>query len=170
MGTDINAAFGHGSEFPPTETLARSMCAGIKPVSPIFQNNWSLSDFSYLRLVRVHCSGLAIYFGPRAAIVSTGFSWPHTTADHREAQMVASAVSSIARFFRSPQVIFLPDDIEPWCDVDRWISEGASIEEVRMRLAQIKGPATGFSGTIKQSPECWEVDGYFVEELSYDRA
>jgi len=170
MGTDINAVFGHRSEFPPTETLVQQMCAGIKSAPPMLKNDWSLcSDYSYLRLVSVRATNLSVYFGPRAAIVSTGFGWPYTEEDQDRGRTVTSAVSSIARFFRSPLVIFLPDDIEPWCGVDTWISDGASIEDLRARLAQIKEPSAGFNGSIKQSPEFWEVDGYFIEELDYDR-
>src|ERR1041385_7189963 len=114
MGTDINAAFGHQSEFPPTEALARSMCAGIKAANPILVNNWSVRpDYAYLRLVLVQSSELSIYFGPHVANISTGYGWPYNLDDSEQAQMVTSAIVAIARFFRSPQIIFLPDDIEP---------------------------------------------------------
>lgn len=145
------------------------MCAGIKPVEPIFQNDWSVNpEYSFLRLVTVQASGLRIYFGPRAAMISTGYGWPYSEEDVNKREPVVSAVISIARFFGSPCAIFLPDDIEPWLDVDRWISDGANIEDVRSRLAQIKAPSNGFRGAIKQSSDFWEVDGYSIEDLSCD--
>lgn len=171
MGTDINAAFGHSSSFPPTEELVRRMCAGIKPVPPILESDWSLrSDYSHLHLALVQSSNLSVYFGPRAAMISSGYGWPYDADDAEWAQMVATAAISIARFFESPHLIFLPDDIEPFCDVDSWISDGASIEDLERRLAGIRKPTEGFSGAIKQSPDYWEVDGYFIVNLSYDKS
>ncbi len=169
MGTDIDAAFGHQCEFPPTEELVRSMCSNIDPVGPVLTNDWTAkAGYIYLRLFLVQSSNLSIYFGPRTAFISSGYGWPYSASDQDLAKSVASAIISIARFFRSPQVIFFPDDIEPWCNMDCWISDGASLEDLRMRLAEIKGPSTGFSGAIKQWPDYWEVNGYFIEELKYD--
>ena len=171
MGTDINGAFGHRITFPPTESLAQSMRVGIQPVSPIFQGDWSVDPNDYAssrRLISIHGYGLSVLFGPHAALIPSGYAWPGPMEHSNEQQLVIWAIRAVARFFRSPRVIFLPDDIEPWCDIDTWIAEGLTLEELQQRLARIREPSPDFSAAIRQSPDSWQVDGYVVEELEYD--
>jgi hypothetical protein len=75
---------------------------------------------------------------------------------------------AVARYFRSARLIFLPNDIEPWCDAKRWIADGATIEELQQKLAGIGPPSPNLQAAIRQDPESWEVDGYVVEQLAYE--
>src|SRR5258708_3572665 len=125
MGSDINVAFGHQVPFPPTESIVEGMRMGIHPVSPIFGGEWDLlPDYNPgCRLVYVR-GGLGLCFGPRAAIIGTGESWPGPSEHADEKKTLISAVCAIARYFRSPRVIFFPDDIEPWIYISKWVAEG----------------------------------------------
>jgi hypothetical protein len=164
MGTDINGVLGHGIPFPPTDSVVQSMRTGIQPIEPIFRSDWSLRpDFaSSRRLVCIQAYGLYVLFGPHAALIPSGYGW---LEDRDEQRAAVSAIRAIARFFGSPSVIFLPDDIEPWCHADQWIADGATFDELRRRLAGIKKPSSDFRGAIRQMPDYYEVDGYVVEEL-----
>jgi hypothetical protein len=82
-----------------------------------------------------------------------------------EKQAVVSTICAVARFFQSPSVIFYPDDIEPWCEMDRWIAEGLTLDELMQRLARIREPSANFQAAIRQMPDCHEVDGYVIEDL-----
>ncbi len=171
MGTDIDAAFGHTADFPPTESLVRSMCAGIKRVSPLIHNAWRLNTEYHhgLGLFYIHDpDGLTLWLGPHAALISSGFGWPESGEEADEKEFVTSAMRAVARFFRSDRIIFLPDDIEPWCDAERWIAEGFTIEELQQKLVQIGPASPNLMAAIRQSPESWQVDGYVIEELAYD--
>ena len=168
MGSDIIGVFGHKIPFPPPESLAQSMRDGIQPVSPIIHNEWLLdSDFTSTRLIRIH-DDLSVYFGPHSGFISTGREWPGPKEDIGEKQMVISAVRAVASFFRSPSVIFLPDDNEPWCDIDSWIADGLTLEELQQRLAGIQEPSADFHAAIRQNPDSWDADGYVIEQLNYD--
>jgi len=171
MGTDINAVFGHHVSFPPTKSVVEAMCKGIHPVSPIVGNNWELfPDYNPgCGLVYVR-GGLGISFGPHAAIIGTGERWPRPSEHPDEKQPLISAVCAIARYFRSPRVIFLPDDIEPWIYASKWIGDGLSFDQLQQHMAGLKAPSTTFRAAIKQRPDCYEVDGYVIKELDYEKA
>ena len=146
------------------------MCAGIQPVDPIFRSDWSLiPDFdSSRRLVCIQAHGLYVLFGPHVAVIPSGWAWPEPTDRSNKRHAVLSSIRAVARFFQSPSVIFLPDDIKPWCDADEWIADGATFNEFRQRLAKIKAPSPDFRAAIRQMPDCYEVNGYVIEELDYD--
>jgi len=160
MGTDINAAFGHRIPFPPTEALVQSMSKGLQPAG-MGGSGWYLPPHEP-RLISGY--EIIIHFGPRAALISTGYSWgPPSEIDAREP--VISSCREVARFFRSPIIIFLPDDIEPYVYAGCWIDDGLTIEEVEEKLAHIKAPSPDVRAAIRQRPDCYEVDGYVVEQL-----
>lgn len=164
MGTDINAAFGHQVPFPPTESVLEEMRKGIHPCEPYIGGGWDLlPDYNPgCGLVYVR-GGPCVSFGPHAAIIGTGESWPGPTRDPDEA--LISALCAIARYFRSPYVIFLPDDIEPWIYASKWIGEGLNLDQLRQHLAGIKAPSPSFRAAIQQRPDCYEVEGYVIKEL-----
>jgi hypothetical protein len=167
MGTDINGVFGHQAAFPPQQSLADSMSAGIEKASLLIHNRWRLDtayDTEPLRLVR-DPEGLSVWFGPRTAIVSTGFGWDQASEDSELRRMVTSAITAIARFFHSPAAIFLPDDVEPWSNVSDWVGEGIALDQLQQKLASIKEPSVDFSAAIRQVPD-FIVDGYIVEQLN----
>lgn len=166
MGTDINGAFGHRITFPPSESLAHDMRAGIQPTGPMFQSDWRFDPSSASsRLVHFSGHGVSLYFGPHAGIISTGYGWLEDRDDQRAA---VDVIRAVAQFFRSPSVIFLPDDIEPYIYADEWIADGSTFDDLRQRLAAIKGPSPDFHAAIRQMPDCYEVDGYVLEEIHYD--
>ena len=158
MATDINVAFGHSIPFPPTESVAEKMCKGINLLDPRFANDWTLGR----GLVCVQ-SSLNVLFGPHAAIIPTGYRWPRPRQEPDEE--LISAVSAIARYFQSPRIIILPDDIEPWFYASKWIGEGLTLDDLQQRLAGLKHPSPTFQAAIKQRPDCYEVDGYVIREL-----
>ena len=108
---------------------------------------------------------VGICFGPRAGIASTGYGWLEQGDGQRAA---VDAIRAVARFFRSPVVIFLPDDIEPYIYASNWIGEGSTFDDLRKRLAAIKEPSADFRAAIRQMPECYEVDGYVLERFDHD--
>jgi len=111
--------------------------------------------------------GLNVWLGPHAALVSSGFGWPEPSEGADQKEFITSAMRAVARYFRSASITFLPDDIEPWCDAERWIAEGASIEEVQQKLAAIGPPSPDLRAAIRQGPASWQVEGYVVEQLAY---
>ena len=113
--------------------------------------------------------GLGISFGPHAAIVGTGERWPRPSNHPDDKKLLISAVCALARYFRSPCVIFLPDDIEPWIYADKWIGEGLTLDQLRQHLADLKAPSATLRAAIGQHPDCYEVDGYVIEELEYEK-
>jgi len=146
------------------------MCAGIQRVSPLIHNEWRLNtDYHHgLGLFLIQDSdGLSVWFGPHAALISSGYGWPEPSEDADEKEFVTSAMRAVARYFRSASIIFLPDDIEPWCDAERWIAAGASIEELQQKLAGIGPPSANLKAAIRQSPESWQVEGYVIEQVAY---
>ncbi len=172
MGTDINGAFAHHIAFPPSVSLAEDMCAGIKKLSPLIQNLWRLDPertYPAAPLSRIHDpQGLSVWFGPRAAIISTGFGWDQASEDSDLKHMVTTAICAVAQFFQSPSVVYLPDDIEPWCYADDWIADGCTLEELQQRLACIREPSPNFSEAIRAGPDSFKVDGYVIEMLKYN--
>ena len=169
MGSDINAVFGHRESFPPTEAVVETIRAGMG-------GNWKLMAESDSCGGTVLVSGeFGIYFGPHAAIACSGEGWPLGPEVDEIRREVICALRSLARIFRSPSVIFLPDDIEPWMDAHEWVGKGMNLEEVRQKLASFKEPAPDLPSACRfveynQQFNCmiYEVDGYVVEELNYD--
>ena len=163
MGTDINAAFGHKTPFPPTESLVQSMCQGLKPAGMAGSGWYQPPQDKKL----ISGYEMIIHFGPRSSLITTGYGWGPPSAI-RERERVISSCREIARFFRSPLVIFLPDDIEPYVYAGCWIDDGLAIEEVQEKLAHVREPSPDFRAAIRQRPDCYEVDGYVIEQLDYN--
>lgn len=156
MGTDINAIFGHRESFPPTDGLMEAMRKGLG-------GEWDvLRDYSPGRGLVYVRGEIGISFGPHAGMASTGYGWLDDRDDQRTA---VNATRAVARFFRSPSVIFLPDDIEPYIFASKWIGEGSTFDDLLKRLAAIKEPSPDFRAAIRQMPEYYEVDGYVIEKL-----
>jgi hypothetical protein len=166
MGTDINGVFGHRISRSPTHSLEQDIRAGFDTVWSGWW--WDPNNDESSRLIRVCYDDLSVYFGSQAALISTGYGWPGPTDNANKRQTVISAIRAVARLFRSPSVIFLPDDIEPWCHADEWIADGSTLDQLRQRLAAFTEPSPDFRAAIRQMSDCYEVDGYVVEELSYD--
>jgi len=157
MGTDINGAFGHRIQFPPTDSVVEAMRQSLG-------GEWDvLRDYNPGRGLVYVRGEVGILFGPHAGIASTGYGW----LDH-QSQAAVDTIRAVARFFRSPSVIFLPDDIEPYFSVSQWIGEGATFDDLQKRLAAIKAPSADFRAAIRQMPWCYEVDGYVLERFDYD--
>ena len=159
MGTDINGAFGHRVQFPPTDVVVEAMRESLGGEWDVLRDYNPGCGLVYVR------GEVGICFGPHAAIASTGYGWLEDRADQRAA---LDTIRAVARFFRSPSVIFLPDDIEPYFSVSKWIGEGSTFDDLQKRLAAIKAPSPDFRAAIRQMPECYEVDGYVVERFDYD--
>ena len=156
MGTDIEGAFGHRIQFPPTDSVMEAMRKSIG-------GEWDLlPDYDPGRGLVYVRGAVGILFGPHAAIASSGYGWLEDGDDQRAA---LDMIRAIARFFGSTGVIFLPDDIEPYVYADEWIAEGSTFEDLLHRLASIKEPSPDFRAAIRQMPECYEVDGYVLERL-----
>jgi hypothetical protein len=159
MGTDINGAFGHRIQFPPTDSVVEAMRESLGGEWDLLRDYNPGCGLVYVR------GEVGISFGPHAGIASTGYGWLEDRDDQRAA---LDKIRAVARFFRSPSVIFLPDDIEPYIFVSKWIGEGATFDELQKRLAAIKEPSPDFRAAIRQMPDCYEVDGYVVERFEYD--
>ncbi len=160
MGTDINGAFGYREPFPPTDALMEAMRKGLGGEWDVLRDYNPGSGLVYVR------GQVGISFGPHAGIASTGYGWLEDRDDRRAA---LDTIRAVARFFRSASVVFLPDDIEPYIYASKWIGEGSTFDDLRKRLAAIKEPSPDFRAAIRQMPECYEVDGYVLEELDYGR-
>ncbi len=145
------------------------MSEGIERINHLVEKDWALDAewWDGSGLLRITNRQLSVWFGPRAALITSGYGWPKDRDDMNDKQMVVDAICAVARFFRSPRVIFLPDDIDPWCNADDWIGEGYSIEEVLQRLTKIRVPSRDLVAAIQHDPESWLVNGYVVEELHY---
>jgi hypothetical protein len=169
MGTDINAVFGHNVPFPPTESVVDGMRKGIQPSEPYIRGEWDiLPDYNPgCGLVYVR-GGPGISFGPHAAIIGTGERWPRVGEQSDEMHTLITAICTIAKYFRSPRVIFLPDDIEPWIYASKWIGEGLTLDQLQEHLAGLKLPSATFRAATKQRPDCYEVDGYVIKALGYE--
>src|SRR5215472_7805473 len=99
MGTDINGAFGHRELFPPMDALMQAMRHGLGGEWEVLRHHNPGRGLVYVR------GEVDIYFGPYAGIASTGYGW----LEDGEGQRVAvDTIRAVARFFRSPSVIFLP--------------------------------------------------------------
>ena len=159
MGTDINAIFGHRESFPPADALMETMRKGLGGEWDVLRDYNPGCGLVYVR------GAVGISFGPHAGIASTGYGWLDDRDDQRAA---VDTIRAVARFFRSPSVIFLPDDIEPYISVAKWIGEGSTFDDLRKRLATIKEPSPDFRAAIRQMPEYYEVDGYVIERLDHD--
>lgn len=170
MGTDINGIFSHRKAFPATEALARNMNAGVPRVNELIHNEWRLDPrYSTEPYRGVHDPrGLSVWFGPHAAKIVSGLSWYEAAENHEFLLMVKSAMCAIARFFQSPRVIFYPDDSEPWTYVADGVQEGATLEAIQERMAHIREPCPNFRAAWPDDRS--KVDGYVIEELSYDEA
>src|SRR5262245_24232019 len=119
MGTDINGVFGHGLEISATESLAHSIRAGIEKISPHCWRDfwWAPDNDDSSRLIHVRNNDLSLNFGPRAAYICSGYGWPGPMDRPDKRQSVVSTMRAVARYFRAARLIFLPDDIEPWCNL-----------------------------------------------------
>ncbi len=159
MGTDINGAFGHREPFPPTDALTQAMRQELGGEWEVYRDYNPGRGLVYVR------GEVGILFGPRAGIASTGYGWLEDGDGPRAA---LDTIRAVARFFRSPSVIFLPDDIEPYIYASNWIGEGSTFDDLLKRLAAIKEPSPNFRAAIRQMPECYEVDGYVIEKLDHD--
>ena len=160
MGTDINGAFGHQIQFPPTDSVVEAMRESLGGEWDLLRDYNPGCGLLYVR------GEVGISFGPHAGIASTGYGWLEDRDDQRA---TLDTIRAVARFFRSPSVIFLPDDIEPYIYASKWIGEGSTFDDLRKRLAAIKEPSPDFRAAIRQMPECFEVDGYVLVELDYDQ-
>jgi len=148
----------------------QSIRAGMEKISPTCWSDWWWAPDNYVssRLIHLGYHHISVRFGPHAALISTGYGWPGPTDRPDKSESVISAMRAAARYFRSPRLIFLSDEIEPWFYADTWIADGLNLDELQQRLAQIKEPSPHLRAAIRQSPESYEVDGYVIEELSYE--
>lgn len=147
------------------------MSEGIERINHLVEKDWSLDAECWdgSGLIRITNRQLSVWFGPRAALITSGYGWPKDCDDMDDKQMVVDAIGAVARFFRSPRIIFLPDDIDPWCNVDEWIEAGCSLDDVLEQLAKISVPSRDLLAARRNDPEYFigMVDGYVVEELHY---
>src|SRR5215469_11233645 len=164
MGTDINGIFGHREPFPPTESVVEAMRKGIGGEWDLLRDYNPGCGLVYVR------GEHSISFGHHAAIIGTGERWPRPSEHPDEKQWLISAVCAIARYFRSPCVIFLPDDMEPWIYASKWIGEGMTLEQLRQHMAGIKAPSATLRAAITQYSEYCDVEGYVIKELNYETA
>src|SRR5690242_17780207 len=116
MGTDINGVFGHQIMVSAKESLADCIRAGMEKISPTCWSDfwWAPDNSDSSRLIDVGYGDFPVKLGPRAAYIVSGYSWPGPMDSPDKRQSVVSAMRAVARYFRSPHLIFLPDDIEPW--------------------------------------------------------
>ncbi|MES2570768.1 MAG: hypothetical protein V4710_12045, partial [Verrucomicrobiota bacterium] len=96
----------------------------------------------------------------------SGVSWLLASEDTEYRRPVTSAIAAVARFFRSPGLLYLPDDLEPWDDADIWISGGITFTELQQKLLRIRLPSPDFSGAIHCSENRFWIDGYVVENIN----
>jgi hypothetical protein len=165
MGTDIDGIFGHQLRFPPVADLPMQMQAKILHDSPFIYPEWSwdkrYANEPLLRCIDNH-HGFIVWIGKHAGTISTGTGWDQVADDMELKDEVNSAVFAIARFFNSPEVVFLPDDVEPWCNIkDLIFEQGLTFEEFVTRLKHVQEPCTDFKSAIKRQPE-YVIDGYLV--------
>src|SRR6185503_5874025 len=141
MGTDINGAFGHRIQFPPTDSVVEAMRESLGGEWDVLREYNPGRGLVYVR------GEVGISFGPHAGIASTGYGWLDDRDDQRAA---IDTIRAVARFFRSPSVIFLPDDIEPYIFVSKWIGDGSTFDDLQKRLAAVKEPSPDFRAAIRQ--------------------
>jgi hypothetical protein len=171
MGTDINGAIAHRLRFPPARTLASEMSEGIERISPFLRNEWKWkAEYDKEPRFRTldNCGGPTVWLGHRAALISTGVGWDQAAHDPELREEIVSAVSAIGRFFKSPRVVLLPCDVEPWCNIqDSIMYDGSTLDELLKSLARIHGPVPDFISAIgaENAEPDYLVNGYLILEL-----
>lgn len=164
MGTDIVGLIGNTSKFPPSESLIQRLREDTAGKNQLIKGDWRL-DYSYQTdsLSRITDSlQLSIIIGHRAALILSNIDWMMAAYDPGALESVIPALTEIARFFGSPFVVLLPDDIKPWCDVDDWVEARSSLEEILSKLEKLRSPSAELKNTVRSVDGGYKVDGYVV--------
>jgi hypothetical protein len=168
MGTDIVGAISHDLTFPPSPSLPQAMTDGIEPASPFIQNEWTwLEGFERETNVRAIGTrrGPTLWLGHHAVLISTGIGWDQVAEDCNLRQQILSALFTIARFFKSSHIVFLPDDVEPWCNIQDSITDyGSTLNELVASLAKIQEPSVDFKSAMKIASD-HSVNGYLIMKV-----
>jgi len=165
MGTDITGAIAHQLDFPPPASLLLEMASGIERVSPYIEAEWKwLPEYDNERDFRAinNSGGPTVWIGRRAALIVTGVGWDQAAEDSELREQITAAILAIARFFKSPCAVLLPDDIEPWCNiVDSIQHDGCTLDQFVASLAQIRAADTELISAMRGPPDNL-VDGYVI--------
>jgi hypothetical protein len=165
MSTYIYGIMSHQLTYPPPETLPDELNVAIKARGRFSSKPWSWSVDAIREntgrwLLR---DGYAeIRIGAKAAILVTGIAWRSAARDKKLRRYLLSIVFELARFFKSPSVILLPDDVDPWFSIRETVIEnGASFGDVLRKVHQIGEPCQILRQAI-QRERGGTIDGYVV--------
>jgi hypothetical protein len=146
MGTDINVLIGHELKMPLAVDLPRQIQSSFRSKNCFLGTNWDwkLVDNSDFRVLRSE-DGPSVWLGKRAAFISTGIGWCQLAIDEDASTKFIAAMIEIARFFNSPKMAVLPDDLEPWCYTEEHVGSGLTFDEI---LAKYQGLQPPFASVV----------------------
>lgn len=165
MGTEIHGIIKHLLAIPPQQTLPAELSVAMKSKNPFLQGPWSwnidaLKNGTGLGLMRDGYTEISL--GSKAAVLATGVGWFDAVREKRLRRNLLLAIFELARFFKSPSVILLPDDQDPWFSIRQTVFDnGASFQDVMQEVKQISEPCRTLRQAI-QPVGGGSIDGYLV--------
>jgi hypothetical protein len=166
MGTDINAAIANGLGFPPPPLLPELIAPAVERSSPFIRAQWAWNEErsqkpTHWTVENVN-GGPTVHIARDVALILTGIGWDDAANDRVLCDDIKSAILAIARFFKSPSAILMPDDVEPWFEIQESLLNGEwMLDKLIPHIAQLGQPGSDFASAIRDPPD-YLVDGYLI--------
>jgi hypothetical protein len=167
MSTDILGLIDHKMKFPPDMDLPERLMKGVKgvdwPIGPSW--SWDLDHIheTSFRVIWNDPYGCSLWIGIHSIVIGFGYSWYRAATDPETRTRVNLATDSIARFFGARQIMFLPDDLSPWFELqDDAINSGATFDSILSQLRQFQEPSVDIVSAINSD---FRVIGYTVRDV-----
>jgi hypothetical protein len=167
MSTNIGALISHKMKFPPDKDLPERLMKGVKwvdwPIGPTW--SWDLDHIheTSFRVIWSDPYGCSLWIGVHSIVIGFGYSWYMAATDTVIRNGIDLASESIARFFGARQIIFLPDDLNPWFELQQdAIYSGATFDSILSQLRQFQEPSVDIVSAIDSD---FRVIGYTVRDV-----
>ncbi len=167
MSTDVLGLIGHKMKFPPDMDLPERLMKGVKRVNGFTGQSWAWKaeymDETSFRGIKNGQYGCSLWIGIHSIVISFGHSWYLATTDSEIGDGIDLASESIARFFGARQIMFLPDDLNPWFELrDDAIDSGATFDSILSQLRQFQEPSVDRLSAIDSD---FRIIGYTVRDI-----
>jgi len=154
-------------KFPPDMDLPERSTQGVVRVNgltaQLWQWNLDCNNEKCCREIINYPNGCRLSIGIHSIVIRFLYSWYWVATDPETRNEVDVASESIARFFGARQIIFLPDDLNPWFELkEDAIYSGATFDSILSQLRQFQEPSVDIVSAVDSG---FRVIGYTVRDV-----
>lgn len=141
------------------KNLREPIAAGVPEESP-----WRMADYT-MTGVTVFSGpfGLDFWFGSQSACLGSSVHWEYLAFDKIFQSDFRQIVHLLSDFLESPFAIYVPDDVEPWCNADEGVRTGKSLDQIRSWLFETGEPVKCFENLLDAKDG--SAAGYIIDKF-----